>query len=518
MSSPSTISITYDGDFNTGVDITDYVLFQTARFECQSHATPGSCSFIVKDETRTLSFEVGKEVYLFADGIKLFGGIVMRVGRQLAFPVDDTTDVSSVLTRQWAIECLDFNVWFDKRVIRWPLDYLARDLGETVPLMDGEFIRDRMDGYIDLPPDVNVTDFVEDITKLRGVYNDDLDTSTTQGRWGVPQQGSKWRVLMDMLASYSAANYYIDYDKNLHFEALSSSVSPWTFVDHSPNGVNTVGCREVSATQDGSFIVNDALVWGGLEAEGSIYFARYEDDESQGEIGRWQLGEDHFNEGMDQSAVTARAHALIDGPPGTQANAGETGLRFPIWRVRLTWFAHEVPRVAEVPQHIRPGQLANIVLYVMGDDGRPLSLFLPLISMSVTFPQVAGGSEAWTRFDGEFGLTYADSRFLWQFILRRQKANVSFIVGSVSNTSGSTGSGSGLGDFATLVPNEAPNGSRTVFTFPVPMLEASIEVFVNGLLWRRYREYDIVDGTTISFYTPLFSDDQMYVEARTAAS
>ena len=115
----SVIQIMYDGG-----DITQYVLFDSARFECQSNPVSGTCSFTVKDEDRSLSFSVGKEVYLFVDGIKLFGGIVMRVGRQFAFPVDNTANLDAVKTRQWAIEAVDFNTWFDKLVIRNPADYL----------------------------------------------------------------------------------------------------------------------------------------------------------------------------------------------------------------------------------------------------------------------------------------------------------------------------------------------------------------------------------------------------------
>lgn len=496
MPPSSTISITYDG-----IDITEFVLFNSARFECQTNAVPGQCSFIVKDEDRSQFFEVGKEVYLYVDDIKMFGGIVMRVGRQLALPVDDTTTLSSVKTRQWVIEALDFNIWFDKRVIRDTSNYLEAILLDA-PQYDGAIIRNELPNYIDVPPGVNMTTYVQNIKQCRG---------DEAGKYGLAQQGSKWRDQMDLLAALSAAVYYIDADKFLHFESLQTATKDWAFVDHAPNGTTRVPCREVSATQDGSMIVNDALVWGGLEVEGQVYFAREQDASAQDTYGRWQLGELHFNEGMDQQAVTERADAIINGPPGTSGDV-QGGLRFPLWRVHLTWYAHDVPRDGGEPDHIRPGNLVNIMLYTMGENGNALPLFLPLLNMSVTFPQLAGNAESWVRFDGEFGLSYADSRFLWHYILNKKSSrSAPLVVGAVGNAS----AGSGFADFGTFVPNEAPDGLRTTFTFPFPLLHSTIRVFINGLRWRENYEYSVTSTNEIRLFSPLASDDKMYVEART---
>lgn len=261
-------------------------------------------------------------------------------------------------------------------------------------------------------------------------------------------------------------------------------------------------------------LVTDALVWGGLEAEGQNYFARNQSAQGIATYGRWQLGELHYNEGMDQQAVTERASAIIDGPPGLDPTNVQAGLRFPLWRVRLTWYAHDIPRVGGEPQHIRPGNIATILLYTMGEDAtHPLPLFLPLLNMTVTFPQLAGGGESWVRYDGEFGISNSDSRFLWAYILKQQKKRFSpvVVVGAASNSSTSTS----FGDFGTFTPNEAPDSTRTEFNFPFPMLRSTIEVYVNGLRWRENREYEVTGDSQITFYSALASDDQVYVEART---
>lgn len=497
----STVVIEYDG-----TDITQYVLFSSARFECQSNAVPGTCSFSVKDQDRNLSFQPGKEVYLYVDGQKLFGGIVMRVGRQLAFPVDDTTQgISAVKTRQWVIEAVDFNIWFDKRVLRYPPNY-TKGINIPGPVWDGAFIRDEMWKYFDLPEGLNDDQYVENIVLM--------PEGEISGEWGLMAQGTKWRDQMDLIASYSSAVYYIDPDKYFHFHSLETASVDWSFVDKAPNGTSRIACREVSATQDGSMIVTDALVWGGLEVEEAIYFAREQNEDGIEQYGRWQLGEQRFSQGEDQLSVEHRAYALIYGPPGLDPNNTEAGLRFPLWRFRLAWFAHDMPQSGGIPQHIRPGNLVNITLYVMGQDGNPLHRFLPLRNMTVTFPQLAGGGETWVRFEGEFGLSYSDSRFLWAHILDRQRrSNTPVIVGSTTNSS----TQSQFGNFATLFPNEPTNGTRKVFTFPFSMLPDTVAVYVNGLLWRRPEEYSITGANEITFRSALAADDTLYVNARTGA-
>jgi hypothetical protein len=499
----SSIRITYDG-----VDIQDFVLFNSCSFECQANAVPGTGHIVVKDQDQDKSFAVGKEVQLFIDDILMWGGIVMRVGRQLAFPVDDTTDISSVKTRQWVLECSDYNIWFDKRVVRNPDDYLSAIITEGVH-KDGYMIRTLMPDYIDVPPDLDVTTHVMDIADF-GERDNDGDF---QIRYAWVTQGTPWRKQMDEFAARSAATYYISADKSLWFINLEDTTVPWVFCDYAPGGNwnGRVPTREVHAQEDGSLIVNDALVWGGLEADEAIYFSRYEDEVAENDVGRWQYAESNFQQGDTQDTVELRARYIVEGPPGTSGSV-VSGLRYPLWRFTLTWFAHDIPRVAGEPQHIKPGNIVNIMLYTMGDGvAKPLIQMLPLRNMTVTFPQMKGANEVWVKFTGEFGISYSDSRYLWAYLINRGKLSTQQVLGSVDNAS----VGSKFGDFARLNPNEQPDGERTEFTFPFPLLRGSERVYVNGLYWREGHEYTIADDGTIVFNVPLATDDKLYVEART---
>jgi hypothetical protein len=235
--------------------------------------------------------------------------------------------------------------------------------------------------------------------------------------------------------------------------------------------------------------------------------------QAQADYGRWQLGEINFQGDYTQNRTTQRAFYIISGPPGLDPFGTSTGLRFPLWRFNLTWFAHDVPRVDDVPLHIRPGYLVNIILHVMGTDDVPLIRFLPLRSMTVTFPQVASPGETWVQFQGEFGISYSDSRHLWKYLRQHggMGAPQQVSMSSLSNSSTS----SAFGDFAAITPLESPDGSRTVFTFALPLLASTVRVHVNGLTWRRYREYDITGPGEITFTSAPAADDELYIEART---
>lgn len=423
MSSPptSTIQITVDG-----VDVTNDVIFSSARFESQANALPGTFRFTVRDTNGTHSFTTGTEVYLYVDGVKYYGGILLRIGRQFAFPAVDTTDLTSVTARQWVLEGADFNIWFDKRVIRDPTDYLSA-IFTAGRHYDGVLIRDHLASYIDVPPGVTIGSEVENLAKF-GKAN--VVDGAVEYAWVT--QGSPWRKQMDEFAARTGAAYYLDADKALHYHGLETLGNTWTFVDKGADGVHRVPCREIQASEDGSQIVTDALVWGGLAvSEELLFFSRYPDppaDDNAEQVainaqtnrGLWQKSELRFDEGNDQESLDERAKYIVMGPPGTSGGE-EAGVRFPLWRVSLTWFAHDVPRPGGVPVHLRPGYVSNMNFYTLGESAtKPLILYLPLRSTSITFPQIEGNREAWVQFRGEFALSYGDSRHLWDHLLRRQ--------------------------------------------------------------------------------------------------
>jgi hypothetical protein len=263
MPDPSTIVITVGG-----VDITNKVLFASARFESQLGAIPGTFEMTVKDIDQTLDFTTGDEATLDIDNVRMWGGFVMNVQRQFAFPAVDTTDPGAVSARQWVLSGVDYNILFDKRVLHNPANHTSHFPFFALDQTMGELIREVLTvSFLDLDDDgLDTTTFVDDLYVPRFDANGDPDPDgTKQGSW--VQQGSTWRKQMEDFAQFGAV-YYIDASKNLHFHAVEETLATWGFSDVPnelplPNAAATYGMREFENVEDATGMVNDAFVWGG---------------------------------------------------------------------------------------------------------------------------------------------------------------------------------------------------------------------------------------------------------------
>src|SRR6478736_10451847 len=147
MPAGSEVVIQYDG-----TDITNKVLFSTARFESQMAALPGTFEFTVKDDEQQFQFVAGKEITLDIDGVRCWGGYNFQPREMFAFPVDKVVDPATVKTRQWNLSGVDYNIFFDRRVMRNESDYLS-----SLPFFRenrkiGELLRNEVFAkYIDVP-------------------------------------------------------------------------------------------------------------------------------------------------------------------------------------------------------------------------------------------------------------------------------------------------------------------------------------------------------------------------------
>ena len=321
------------------------------------------------------------------------------------------------------------------------------------------------------------------------------------GAW--VQQGSAWRQLMEDFVQFSGAVYYISADKKVHHHSLEDVEARWGFSDvpnkqavtASPASYQgaTIGFREIDAVEDGSVIVNDALIWGGSEwsGDGQTVFARRENVASQNEHNRWQIAEVHFGEQgfRTQKGVDARAKVIVDGEPGSVGGDPNRGLRFPQWDISLSWYAKDVPRISGVPDHLRAGQLVRIILNTFGTGGVPLEQILPLRRLSITFPARAEeANTAWVKFQGTFSLQLSDPFTLWRYLLKVQSRSQTRIVSSVDGSNpapyGSIFSGA-------PVPSVG-DGSLRVFDLPDDRgyIAGTTEVYLDpGTLQRRGIDY-----------------------------
>lgn len=530
--SGSIVQIFYDGE-----EITNNCLTERCWFESQLNAIPGTCELVVKDLDNTLSFITGHPIEFLVDNILVWGGYLMQIGRGHAFPADDTSDLASYDSRLWTLRGADYNVLFDKRVVRNTSNYLTQIFypGAT---MDGTLLKDLITNYSDLDTGEFNLSTIDDV--------DPVNQWDTTKKYAIAQ-GTYLRDTFNDLAKFRGQIYYIDGSKNVHFHSLEAGEASWGFSDQ-PNyapvidsGPGYQGCtygfREVEATEDGSFIVNDALIWGGsawTSDGGSVVFARYQDAvadltstastyiqhgdvDSNSSIdlhGRWQMPESHVGEegfGL-LGGVKARADSIVNGPPGTDAYGQTKGLRYSQWTFSFTWFANRVPTIDGQPQHLIPGNLVTIEMNVFD-----VTKVLPLRTLRTTFPSGAEDGTTYVQFQGEFGIQNSDPISLWTFLLNAEK-NVAAVPIATSGD-GSTSTMYGASGQFTPVPE--PDGIVSVFALPhnFGYISGTLRVSLNGIEQRPNTDFTETDPEAGTFtMTSIPHDtDYLFVKCRTLA-
>jgi hypothetical protein len=468
----SSVTIVVTPPGGSPLDITNDVLFRTATFEQQMNAVPGTFSIVVRDPDQVYDFDTGWEIALTIDGLTMFGGYVTVVGLTHMAPAADTTPIVDYELRTWSLRGVDYNVIFDRRVWRNTADYLHY-IDVTAFETDGEILTELIDSYADM------SDFT-----TTGIEN----VATIDGG-DIVEQGQKIRKEFESLSMFGGTVWYIDGEKNIVYKPYDDVEKRWGFSDDpnlTPITVSpaeyqgaTYKFREVEGSEDGSFIVNDALIWGGSEfaGAGGTVFAREENATSQTTFGRWQVAETHFGERFyrSQAGVDARANVIVNGPPGADATGLLKGLRFPQWQFTFKWFSDDVPELSGSPDHIVPGDIVTIVLETFG-----VTQLLPLRTLRTTFPDAileGDPDDRKVQFSGTFGLQLSDPFTLWRYLMQAQnrvRLQTPVIVTESSTTTqyGASFSGS---------PDPTPDGVETVFTIPFGYIAGTLDVWVSGL-------------------------------------
>lgn len=239
--------------------------------------------------------------------------------------------------------------------------------------------------------------------------------------------------------------------------------------------------------------------------------------ERQAQYGIWQRAEVRPGQPMYllQESVNLRAYTIVAGNPGIDPATGiDGGLNRPLPTVKVSWFAHDVP----FGQHLVPGMLVPFIFYTMGTDiDHPLSVTLPLRSVRITFPTIPSNnpdheSLTYVRFDGEFGISETDSRFLWRFLsnLRKKRAQSQRTWTEVADDSSTAAIQGSEGRFTF---QQSPDGELTDFSIQFGYYSGTTQVYINGLLQRPGIEYQEIDpgAGLIRFEQAPYADDTLYM-------
>ena len=508
----SIVAITITPPGGAPSDITSACVFDRCSFEQQMNGVPGTFDVFVRDPNRTLSFSTGSEIKLTVDGVTLFGGYVTQVGMTNFAPAADTSSLSTYDLRAWHLSGSDYNIALDRRVYRNTGDYL--NYIQINSAVDGTILSTAIGTYADM------SDFsTSGITTVATIP--DVTYVLIQQGWPVRKE-------FETLLPFAGAVYYIDGNKVVNWKAYDNVEKRWGFSDApNHNAITalpasyqgaTYGFSKVEATEDGTYMANDALAWGGSEFAGSggTVFYRAQDATSITAHGRWQHAETHFGETLYKSTagVTAVATAIIDGPPGTDATGQEKGLKNPQYTFSFTWFSDQVPLLSGVPDHIIAGDIVTINLSVFG-----LTKLLPVRTMRISFPDALidpATGDRLVQFDGTFGLQLSDSFTLWRYVLQNQSRIVLQTQAVVTNSSTTTTFGASYSGS----PTPATDGATTLFTIPFGYISGTLQVYLNGLLQRPTTDYTETSNTagTFTMTSAPLATDNLTVAAFTLAS
>jgi len=494
------LEIIYDPD-DEARDITNVVLIKSARLESSSWAQPGIWQATVRDLDQTQSFVTGKRIIWKLDGTTFYAGFLTQVTKTFALPTDDTTTPGSVKTRQFQLRGVDYNILFDKRVVRNTANYQT-SIPQFSRTWDKTVVEQLCDDYLDLPTWLDTSTMVDQVGQIpmnagaTGVtYTPsyvniipDQDDVTVGYLWRIPHdynpgslsvhdngvaiwhyeiepedgtfmilegnptslvatvnvtykgawvtQGSPWRKQMQSFSGLTGAIWYIQPNGNgadLVWRAVEDGAAPYTLSDK-PTGAEQ-GFRELQYIEDASGMVNDALVWGGSEYSNvdgwptaNVLFARKKNDTSIAAHNRWQWAETHFGDAMNYSSqdeVDIRAKIIVLGQTGDTVYAQNRGLQNPNETFTIAWHHIDVPKIGDVYQFIKPGDLTTLDLHVFNrtiEGANPV--ILPCRSIAVTFPSGTADGNAIVRFEGTFSLQVNDPWTLWQAIARRKQVVV----------------------------------------------------------------------------------------------
>jgi len=465
-------------------DITNLVIFSTAKFESQMSAMPGTFEFAISDRSQNEGFVTGSQIRLYIDGEVVYGGYVTQVGRAFAFPVVDTTEPTAVDSRQWLLRGVDYNTLFDRRVT-YDADNPLSSEGLTYPKNTdiGASIRRLCRDLLILPSDLDYTTYVPSVIGI---------TDVPEAAGAYLEQGSKWRDQMDEFAAWGIV-YYINAAKQLVVKKLEDFEARWQFSDVPndfaiPPGYEwkpTIGMREFSVTEDATMLINDAFIWGGSEWQGtgSTVLGRATNDESVALHNLWQYAETHFAEtGFKlQSGVDARASVIVNGAETgiVEGHLPNRGASNPQAMIRCAWFDHNIPVDPGTQKRawLVPGMLMTFILYSLRPPGKTaFATTLPLRSQTISFPSIDSTTgKPIVRFDGFFSLQLQDWHWLWVY-LRTKKGLLPGLISAGITSVGQP-----------LAP--APDGANKTFYFPSGFISGSSEVYVNGVRYFMPNQY-----------------------------
>lgn len=221
-----------------GVDITSSVNMGIQDLQVDNVLTQqvDTCSFYVTNY-QLLTLKEWDEVIItdLNTSLKFFGGFVQRI------------DKIAVSTRLDAvIHCSDYTCRLDHTYVKTQY---------TSPVTDAYVLNDVFTRFL---PEINATDFVDTLRTYPKLRFNRLTL----------------REVVDQLSTGAGGDWYVDYDKKLHYFLTEADVAPFGLSD-TPNNTTLYPYSDLKVNREGTGIINRVEVVGGnyLSDDTTIYVA-----------------------------------------------------------------------------------------------------------------------------------------------------------------------------------------------------------------------------------------------------
>ena len=281
------------------MDITNRVIQTSLQIESIIGQTVDHCEFTVYDPNRDLIIPdlIDITVSRIDTGEKLFAGIVAYVVGTVEGPF-----------RTWQVNCQDYTVLLDRTLVlqNYVADYTHTDPDGTIyhgdkGIITSAFERDalgpfglRQKSEIDVRGGTNTNPFVQE--GLRSLSQQQFRYNTL-------------REVLSQLSNYIGFDYYVDYDKKLHYFYREDRQARYFLTDE-PNvrwrsGQRALGYQKINWKRDGTRLVNTFALFGDrlfADAQTSIL-------SSDGIQSSYDLG--HENIGLNYPILPVRNERTI---------------------------------------------------------------------------------------------------------------------------------------------------------------------------------------------------------------
>lgn len=226
------ITVTIDGVPVTTLEESSF------RIESVLGQTVDTATLRIYDAAASLAVPEEKDIVITrSDGVRVFGGLTSFVDEEV-----------EGVSRWYTLTCQDYTVLLDTTIV-----FASYPSGYTYDGLTGD------QAVIAALFETAVVGF--GVTAASEIEARTYVGQALPGMAAVNFQYVTLREALNTICSYSGWNYYVDYEKHLHYYYREDLTAPFA-LSSSPDGATSVGYRKLKRRRDGTAVRNLYLMFG----------------------------------------------------------------------------------------------------------------------------------------------------------------------------------------------------------------------------------------------------------------